>query len=83
MNRIELDCLKYPSKKELLSYLRDNLEEMYSLNYDSLLDALTGYEFPLEINIKNKTLYEDYPNLKEVFEIVTNENKNVKVNYLD
>lgn len=83
MNRIELDCLKYPSKKELLSYLRDHLEEMYSLNYDSLLDALTGYEFPLEINIKNKTLYEDYPNLKEVFEIVTNENKNVKVNYLD
>ncbi len=83
MNRIELDCLKYPSKKELLNYLRDNLEEMYSLNYDSLLDALTGYEFPLEINIKNKTLYEDYPNLKEVFEIVTNENKNVKVNYLD
>lgn len=83
MNRIELDCLKYPSKKELLSYLRDNLEEMYSLNYDSLLDALTGYEFPLEINIKNKTLYEDYPNLKEVFEIVTNENKNVRVNYLD
>mgnify|MGYP004484443077 CR=1 FL=1 len=83
MNRIELDCLKYPSKKELLSYLRDNLEEMYSLNYDSLLDALTGYEFSLEINIKNKTLYEDYPNLKEVFEIVTNENKNVRVNYLD
>ncbi len=83
MNKIELDCLKYHSKKELLSYLRDNLEEMYSLNYDSLLDALTGYEFPLEINIKNKTLYEDYPNLKEVFEIVTKENKNIKVNYLD
>ncbi len=83
MNKIELDCLKYHSKKELLSYLRDNLEEMYSLNYDSLLDALTGYEFPLEINIKNKTLYEDYPNLKEVFEIVAKENKNIKVNYLD
>ena len=79
MNKIEIDCIKYPTKKELLSYLRENLEEMYSLNYDSLIDALTGYRFPLEIIVKNKTLYEDYPNLNDILKIATTDNKNIHV----
>ena len=43
MKLIRIDCINYSSKKDILKEFQKNLEEMFSLNYDALLDALTSY----------------------------------------
>ncbi|MDE7263839.1 MAG: hypothetical protein K2N64_04185 [Anaeroplasmataceae bacterium] len=74
MKKIVVCCNLYPSKKELLHYLLTKVEGLYSENYDALIDALTYYKTPLQIEFKQLNSYKDKDNLEEILEIIHKEN---------
>lgn len=81
MNNIIIDCKIYNSKIKLLTHLQQIIEEMYSPNYDALIDALTMYQEPTTINIFNSSYFENEIDLKEIFTIINNENTYITVIY--
>lgn len=66
------------TKEKFLSFMKDSLEDMYALNYDALIDAITSYQ-SLEIEFINIESYQDYQNLIEVIEIINNDYPNIKI----
>lgn len=79
MNKLILDLKFYPTKSLLLSYLTTQIIDMYGANYDAFIDALTSYEEPYTIELKNISFFENEKELIEVFEIIQQENKNILV----
>lgn len=79
---IRIDLEKLNTKKELLSYFRDNLDEMYGLNYDALIDTLTFVDEKTTIEFCNIECFENLSDLKEVMSIITTDNANITVRYL-
>ena len=59
--------------------MKDSLEDMYALNYDALIDAITSYQ-SLELEFINIESYQDLQNLIEVIEIINNDYPNIKIN---
>ena len=74
--KIDLNILN--TKEKFLSFMKDNLEDMYALNYDALIDAITSYQ-SLELEFVNISSYQDYQNLIEVIEIINNDYPNIKI----
>ena len=74
--KIDLNILN--TKENFLSFMKDNLEDMYALNYDALIDAITSYQ-SLELEFINISSYQDYQNLIEVIEIINNDYPNIKI----
>lgn len=79
---IRIDLEKLNTKKELLSYFKDNLDEMYGLNYDALIDTLTFVDEKTTIEFSNIECFENPSDLKEVMSIITTDNTNITVLYL-
>lgn len=79
---ITIDLTKYNTKIELLSYFRDILDEMYGLNYDALIDALTFADEETIIEFSNIDCFENVTDLKEVMSVITDENANIVVKYI-
>lgn len=78
---IAIDLAKYNTKIELLSYFRSILDEMYGVNYDALIDALTFVDEETIFEFSNIDCFENVTDLKEVMSIITDENANIVVNY--
>lgn len=79
---IRIDLEKLNTKKELLSYFKDNLDEMYGLNYDALIDTLTFVDEETTIEFSNIECFENPSDLKEVMSIIATDNTNITVLYL-
>ncbi len=80
MKLIRIDCTNYSSKKEILKVFQQHLEEMFSLNYDALLDALTSYyDDKLVIELKNISALEDKAALLDTLNIAIQENPNISL----
>lgn len=79
---IRIDLEKLNTKKEVLSYFKDNLDEMYGLNYDALIDTLTFIDEETTIEFSNIECFENPSDLKEVMSIITTDNTNITVLYL-
>lgn len=82
MKSIFIDFSKYPTKKELMHYLMIEIEGMYGLNYDAFIDALTFYQFPLQLELLNIRNYENDKELIEILDIIGKENPKIKIKYL-
>ena len=51
---MKIDFKTLNTKEKFLQYMQENLEDMYSLNYDALIDSITSYkELALELFILN------------------------------
>ena len=74
---MEINLKELNSKEKLLAYFQDNFDEMYAANYYELIDVITFIKNDLNINFVNSNCYSDLDNLKEVFEIITNENNKI------
>lgn len=72
--RIDFKLLN--TKEKFLQFMQEHLDDMYSLNYDALIDSITAYK-SLELEFINLNDYEDIENLLDIINIVTNENKNI------
>ncbi len=79
MKQIILDFKKLNTKDLLLSFLKTKITGLYSSNYDALIDALTFIKNDLTIKLINLDYYEDKKELIEIFKIITNENKMIKI----
>ena len=79
--RITFDCKTLSDKLTLLTEMQKVFDEMYSLNYDALIDGARGYEDELEISIDNISCYEDEQNLREILDIISEENTQIKIEY--
>lgn len=79
--KLTLDCKSFTSKLTLLAEIQKIFDEMYALNYDSLIDGARGYENELEISIDNISCYEDEQNLREVLDIISQENPQITITY--
>lgn len=79
--RLTLDCRLLSNKLALLAEMQKVFDEMYSLNYDALIDGARGYEDELEISIDNIGCYEDEQNLREVLDIISQENEQITITY--
>ena len=63
--KILLDGNKYSNKLEILKLFQFHLKEMYSLNYDALIDVLTSAKEFIKIIILNSLSIECINDLKE------------------
>ena len=52
--------------------MQENLEDMYSLNYDALIDSITAYK-NLELEFININDYDDFDNLIDIINILIND----------
>lgn len=76
---LTLDCKTLSAKADLLARLQQVFDEMYSLNYDSLIDGARGFAKKLHIEVVNIDCYEDSRNLTEVLQIISRENPLITV----
>lgn len=77
--KLTLDCKVLSAKVDLLAKLQQVFDEMYSLNYDSLIDGARGFEDEISINVVNINCFEDARNLTEVLQVITKENPLITV----
>lgn len=75
--KITIDGNYTKDKQDILKIFQNNFEEMYSLNYDALIDVLTEFKNTLLIEIVNKQLISDYNRLIEALDIICNDNPNI------
>jgi RNAse (barnase) inhibitor barstar len=75
---MELDFNILNTKEKFLTYMQENLEDMYSKNYDALIDALTSYK-KITLYLSNITCYEDLENLLDIINIIKNDYPNIKI----
>ena len=76
--KILLDGNKYSNKLEILKLFQFHLKEMYSLNYDALIDVLSELKEPIEIEIINYQNIQNFNEFKDVLDIICNDNSNIK-----
>lgn len=76
---ISLDLSVYNTKKSLLSRLAEIFDEMFSLNYDALIDAATFYSSPLQLEFLHCDSFENKKELLEVLHIIEEENNNIEI----
>lgn len=79
--KILLDGNKYSNKLEILKLLQFHLKEMYSINYDALIDVLSELKEPIEIEIINYQNIQNFNEFKDVLDIICNDNSNIKYIY--
>lgn len=79
--KILLDGNKYSNKLEILKLFQFHLKEMYSLNYDALIDVLSELKEPIEIEIINYQNIQNFDEFKDVLDIICNDNSNIKYIY--
>lgn len=77
--KLTIDCKLLSAKAALLARLQQVFDEMYSLNYDSLIDGARGFEEQLRIEVVNIDCYEDSQSLTEVLNIIALENPLITV----
>ena len=66
------------TKEKFLKYMQEHLEDMYDLNYDALIDAITMYR-ELTLCLKNIDSYEDLENLKDIINIIKTDYPQIKI----
>ena len=64
-------------KLKVLQVFQNTFEEMYSLNYDALIDVLTSAKEFIKIIILNSLSIECINDLKETLDIICNENHHI------
>ena len=69
---MKVDFKTLNTKEKFLQYMQENLEDMYSLNYDALIDAITSYK-DLELELINIDEYKDLKNLLDIIDILKND----------
>lgn len=69
---MKIDFKTLNTKEKFLQYMQENLEDMYSLNYDALIDAITSYK-DLELELININEYKDLKNLLDIIDILKND----------
>jgi RNAse (barnase) inhibitor barstar len=69
---MKIDFKTLNTKEKFLQYMQENLEDMYSLNYDALIDAITSYK-NLELELININEYKDLKNLLDIIDILKND----------
>ena len=79
--KILLDGNKLSNKLEILKLFQFHLKEMYSLNYDALIDVLSELKEPIEIEIINYQNIQNFNEFKDVLDIICNDNSNIKYIY--
>ena len=75
---MKIDFKILSTKEKFLQYMQENLEDMYSLNYDALIDAITSYK-DLSLEFQNLNCYEDLSTFLEIIEIIKNDYPNIKI----
>lgn len=75
---VTVDCESVCTKKQFLTEMKTVFDEMFGLNYDAFIDGARGIEHPLTITVLNINCYEDAQNLKEIFQIIEQENPLVR-----
>lgn len=73
-----LDLQKLNTKTALLSEFMKFFDEMYSCNYDALIDAAVAYDKPVTFSLSDIELFQDRENLAEVCAIIEKENALIK-----
>lgn len=76
---ISLDLSIYNTKKSLLTRLAEIFDEMFSLNYDALIDAATFYPSPLQLEFWHCDSFENKKELLDVLHIIEEENQNIDI----
>lgn len=69
---MKIDFKQLNTKEKFLQYMQENLEDMYSLNYDALIDSITAYK-NLELEFINIKDYDDFDNLIDIINILIND----------
>ncbi len=69
---MKIDFKQLNTKEKFLQYMQENLEDMYSLNYDALIDSITAYK-NLELEFININDYDDLDNLIDIINILIND----------
>ena len=69
---MKIDFKQLNTKEKFLQYMQENLEDMYSLNYDALIDSITAYK-NLELEFININDYDDFDNLIDIINILIND----------
>ena len=69
---MRLDFKLLNTKEKFLQYMQENLEDMYSLNYDALIDAITSSK-DIELELVNINAYQDINNLLDIIDILIND----------
>lgn len=75
---MRLDFKLLNTKEKFLQYMQENLEDMYSLNYDALIDAITSSK-DIELELVNINEYQDINNLLDIIDILINEYPHIKI----
>lgn len=75
---MRLDFKLLNTKEKFLQYMQENLEDMYSLNYDALIDAITSSK-DIELELVNINAYQDINNLLDIIDILINDYPYIKI----
>lgn len=75
---MKIDFKIFNTKEKFLQYMQENLEDMYSLNYDALIDSITSYK-ELTLEFQNLNCYEDLSTFLEIIEIIKNDYSYIKI----
>ena len=75
---MKIDFKSLNTKEKFLQYMQENLEDMYSLNYDALIDSISAYK-NLELELLNIDSYENVDLIIEIFEIIKNNYSYIKI----
>ena len=75
---MKIDLKKLNTKEKFLSFMKDSLEDMYTLNYDALIDSITSYK-ELTLEFQNLNCYEDLSTFLEIIEIIKNDYSYIKI----
>lgn len=69
------------NKLDILKMFQSYFDEMYSLNYDALIDVLTEFKNKLVIEIVNKQLIIDFNAFSDILDIICKDNSNITYTY--
>lgn len=75
---MKIDFKTLNTKEKFLQYMQENLEDMYSLNYDALIDSITAYKH-LELEFINISYFEDAKKISAIINILLNDYPNIKI----
>ena len=75
---VKIDCKEFNEKPLFIARMRQVFPEVFSLNYDSLIDGVRGTADNVTIELTNFGCYADAANLQEVFAIIERENPTVR-----
>lgn len=74
MKTVLIDCAQFNTKQKILQKFSTVFEEMYSENYDALIDAATFCKEQTHFVFCNFERFEDPQDLLEVLKIIEAEN---------